>query len=471
MATPWLSESEDGTWAVPAFVDRHCHPLFAERESSALDLTGCKTVEATIEALRAHLTANPGTQWLDAAPFEKSMSNAFLATTLDEVSRDVVITLHSSDRHALWVNSAALEIAGLLDSVPILVDGEVVCDSNGEASGLLLEWSAMKLVLDMQPLPSLQQDVETLEHAQRRLLAAGIVAMSDAWIDPGMGEVYLEASRQGKILMPVELWVRVSQIDLAGQLAYLESLLRQRDLAGNDHLICVAGVKIFLDGVLTSRSAALLEPYRDGSYGDLIWSNEEIDELLERVSGIDPRLRPHFHAVGDAAVRQAAEAISRAKSAGIWTGSRESVVAHAELVSKSDATRLSELAVEVVISPQWLVANDERQSLSEILSEATFIRLGDFSQMLDAGVTLTYGSDWPVSRPAPLDAVIAGAKHLRALGYALEAALEASWNIASARALGANPKQQFLQLTQNPLEVSRSDLDALQDLLISIPSL
>ena len=466
MAKPWVSQSEDGTWAVPPFIDRHCHPLFAEREESSVDLTGCNSVEGIKEALRAHLIANPGTQWLDAAPFEKSMSHAFLSTTLDDVSQDVVITLHSSDRHALWVNSAALKIAGLLDSVPILVDGEVVCDSNGEASGLLLEWSAMKLVLDVQPRPSLQQDVDTLELAQRRLLAAGVAAVSDTWIDAGMGEVYLEASRQGKILMPVELWVRVAPTEISEQLDYLGSLLRQHNSAGNDPLIKIAGVKIFLDGVLSSRTAALIEPYQDGSFGLLIWSDEALDGLLARVASIDPQLRPHFHAVGDAAVRQAIGAISRAKYANTWAGSREAVIAHAELVSEADILELNDLSVEVVISPQWLADSDERQSLSRVLSKQSLLRVGDFAGMLESGVRLTYGSDWPVSRPAPLDAVVAAAKHLTARGYTIEAALEASWNIASAHSLGETPTKRLLQLAQSPLEVALVDLDGLRDLRI-----
>jgi predicted amidohydrolase YtcJ len=465
MAKPWLNQSEDGSWSAPAFVDRHCHPLFAEREASAVDLTGCNSIVAIQTVLRAHLDANPHTEWLDAAPFDRSMADSFMAQTLDEVSRQVTITLHSSDHHALWVNSAALSIAGLHQGVPELADGTVVCDANGAASGLLLEWSAMKLVLDKQPRPSLRQDMETLERAQRRLLSKGIVAVSDAWIDPGMGEVYLAAAQRKKILMPVELWVRVSPAEIDGQLAYLKTIVQQHKDSGNPPLVKFAGVKIFLDGVLSSRTAALLEPYRDETRGNLIWTDEALDDLIARVSAISPDLRPHFHAVGDAAVRQAIEAITRAKSIDAWTGARKPVIAHAELVSDVDASRLRELDVEVVISPQWMVDSTERQALSGILSDVAKPRVGDFTNMLEAGVRLTFGSDWPVSQPDPLDAVIMASRHLVCRGYSIEKALEASWMIASAgnlENLNGRPIAQCLRIEQNPIEIAHRQLEDLK---------
>ncbi len=422
-------QPSDDTWLVPSFVDRHCHPLFAAREMAALDISHCRNLSELLEVLTQHLQANPELKWLDATAFDYAASQDFLATTLDTVSSKIPITLHSNDHHALWVNSAALRVAGLFEQVPDLSHGEIVVDASGAPSGLLLEWSAMKLVLDKQPTPSLEEDLAHLKRAQDKLRAAGISACSDAWIDPGMGEVYLEAARRKLLTMPVELWVRVSPENSHEQLSYLRELIALQQASEHSNLVKIAGIKIFLDGVLSAKSAWVLDRYQDGSFGSQIWHDSELLQLLRSLAEISPKLMPHFHAIGDAAVRQALDTIAVARAINLWSTECRPVVAHAELVATADCSRFEELDVEVVISPQWLAKDAQEDNLREILQANVIERVGDFAQLVEANAHLTYGSDWPVSDPEPLRAIEVGVNHLMQRGYSPAQATKIMWRV------------------------------------------
>ena len=464
--TQWLRQEAEGRWSAPAFFDRHCHPLFATRELETINISQCHSLEEIVSTLCDYLQQNPETTWLDAAPFDRNIDCDFVASELDVVSTRVPITLHSSDHHALWVNSAALEVAGLHQSVPKLRDAEVVCNPEGLATGMLLEWSAMKIMLDHMPMPTLEHDLEFLARAQDHLFAAGIVGVTDAWIDPGMGEVYVEADKRGLLRMPVELWVRISPDDSVQQLVYLEQL---RAMASNCPNVIVRGIKVFIDGVITSGTAALREGYLTiEAPASTIWSGKELEELLVKLSGISTTLRPHFHAIGDLAISAALESISFARSALLWRGPQRPVLAHAEVVRASDCDLMAQLDVEAAISPQWLA---NRADYTRVLKRDACLKVGDFSGMLEAGVCLTYGSDWPVTPPNALSAIAEATKWLVGQQKPLDEALEAAWRIASGPtwASGASAiNQPRVYFEENPLQAAINDINALADLNISL---
>ena len=286
-----------------------------------------------------------------------------------------------------------------------------------------------------------------------------------------MGEVYLEAARQNILKIPFQLWVRFSPEDARDQLRYLELLLKELAVNEKARLVTIAGIKVFLDGVLSSKSAALVDSYNDGSSGHLIWSNAELHELLIWLARISPNLRPHFHAVGDAAVRQALEVIGVAQRSNLWQGTQKAVIAHAELVHKTDAIRAAELGVEVVISPHWLRASPERDRLRDLLPKSIYERIGDFTDLLHAGVDTTYGSDWPVSEPNPMEAIVETVKHLTARGISIDEAVEQSWKIASGPNWSSNlePKNnRKVWLSQNPIEVALENPELLSKIELKL---
>ena len=385
-----------------SYRDRHCHPLFAGREARAVNVNTCQNTQELVAALQKHLRENPAATWIDAASYDLAQSVSPTHLDLDTVSAHIPISVHTKDHHALWVNSAALRVAQLDKRIPELAAGSVQIDDRSLPTGLLFEWEAMSLVLDGMPQPDLEDDIQSLLWADARLTSENVTSATDAWIDNGMAEVYFEASTRGLLAVRYELNVRVSPEAIEEQFDYLAGILKHANEHG-DKLsgVNVAGIKIFLDGVISSRTAALLGSYRDGSNGNLIWSNKELKNLLKRLAEVSPDLRPHFHAIGDAAVKQALDVIRAARASGYWTGSARPVIAHAELIAESDLRRFADLDVEVVISPQWLEPTPQRQALAQILSDADFDRLDNFVGLLRHSATVSYGSDWPVSEPDP----------------------------------------------------------------------
>ena len=383
------------------FRDRHCHPLFAGREMNAIDISSSRSVDEAIEALRAYLIQDPNRAWIDVVGFDLARNPEASAKDLDAVSKDIPITVHTNDHHALWVNSAALKIAGLNERIPALDNGSVQVDQTGGATGLLFEWPAMSLVLDQMPTPSLEDDIVSLTNADKVLDSGGFVAATDAWIDPGMAEVYFEAGKRGLLKLKYDLAVRISAESQNAQFEYLEKMLEaEAEQLSSTRNVRIAGVKIFLDGVVSSKTAALLGPYRDGTVTSPIWQLEELIEVLKRLSSMSPLLRPHFHAIGDAAVRQALDAIEVARELKLWSEGAMPVIAHAELIAESDFSRFAQLQAEVVISPQWL--QPKSLEIKNPLTNEDSERLGDFTWLLLRDAPASYGSDWPVSEPEPL---------------------------------------------------------------------
>jgi predicted amidohydrolase YtcJ len=471
----WIQHGDDGTWLLPAFSDRHCHPLFAARELSSLQLTpNLRPSDAVLE-LKRHVDSLPNLDWLDATAFNQDLNETFSAQQLDEVSLVVPVVVHSADRHNLWVNTAALNAAGLLDLVPELKDAEVVVNDQGRPTGILHEWSAMQLVLNHQPLPSPSEDLNSLILADQTLSASGYVGISDAWIDPGMFEVYQAAMEASQLKSQYELWFRVSSDDKRSQLDYLaQSLLALRSSTTQTAKsnVKISGVKVFLDGVISSKTASIVGGYDDGSAHETLWSAQQLQELLVSVAEIDPKLRPHFHAIGDAAVSLALDAVEHARRSGLWVGTHRPVVAHAELVLEEDLVRLRNLDVEVVVSPQWLAASAEADSSAEALPCAKRLLLGDFSRYLSAGIFVTCGSDWPVSAPDPMFAIATGLEWLRRkhndsqvvkeMPFDVEHAMKNLWQMASGPAWKTSKAK--LAFRENPMDVAMNEPERLSGL-------
>lgn len=471
----WIQRDSDGTWLLPAFADRHCHPLFAARESASFQISEHLDVDGIVGTLASFINDNPNLPWLDVTSFDQDLPEDFTAKRLDVASRNIPIVIHSADRHSLWVNSAALSKAGLLDSAPALKEGEVVLGEDNRPMGLLREWPAMQLVLNEQPSPTLPEDISYLSSADKKLKDAGFITIADAWIDPGMFEAYLAAAETNKLDLNYDLWFRVAQGESDEQLRYLRASLERlsspRAKVGCQ-TIAIAGVKIFLDGVISSKTAALEGGYIDVASPSPLWSKDSLNEMLVELAQISPDLRPHFHAIGDAAVTLALDAIETARANNIWSGAARPVIAHAELVLERDLPRFDLLDVEVVMSPQWLANSLEDDPSNAALPYSKRAVLGDFNRLTSAGALVTFGSDWPVSEPNAMAAIATGFSWLSGRNGRPESEasvrrntaknLEMLWRIASGPAWRNSGHR--LRFDLNPLEVALSDPEELSRL-------
>jgi predicted amidohydrolase YtcJ len=394
---PDLSVDLNSAFVMPAFRDGHCHPLFAGREHTGPDVTEATSLVEIQAILAGYAEQHPEVTWIDGAAYDRSVDAKFHRSELDAVVSDRPVVLHGADHHTLWVNTKALEVAGLLESFPPVSVGSVDVDSSGSPTGLLREWEAMQLVMSRIPALTMEQELDCLEWAHDRLLKDGVVEVQDAWIDPGMTEVYLESARRNRLKVKTNLAFRADPASWLNDFKYFDQM-RDEVNALAHYALSANAIKFFVDGVLGSSTASVVEPYVDGpaahTHGEQVWAYQELREAAKLATLRGYQL--HMHAIGDAAVRTALDVVEAVKPA------IPAVIAHSELVADADLPRFAELNVTANLQPLW--AREDGQLLTCVPQVGrqrldTMYRMRD---LLTAGTRLAFGSDWPVSSPDAL---------------------------------------------------------------------
>jgi predicted amidohydrolase YtcJ len=392
------------------FRDGHSHPLFASRESDGPSLDGCGDPSEIQEVLRNYLADHPESTWLDCGSYSPEFEAKHLPTReiLDAVSTQVPIVVHAADHHSILVNTAALVTADVFDEPPVFPaaasgGARFDLDANGKPTGIVREWDAMNTIYAKQPKPTLEADLGALSRAQERMLSRGIVAVQDAWIDPGMVEPYLEFARLGELKMRVNLAPRIDQSSWRDTLDFAKASRSQVRALGNPLLTCNT-VKVFIDGVTSSGTAAYSEPYCDGHTAAPIWQREQ---LLAMVTAADSAgFQLHFHAIGDAAIALAIDVVDELE---LINGpvDRRPVLAHAELVPLDQLAKARRAGFVFCAQPHWALPSEDQEHTQIAIGAERTALLHPLRSLLEAGLRLSFGSDWPVSAPEPLEAIYA----------------------------------------------------------------
>ncbi|UXY18065.1 amidohydrolase [Streptomyces cynarae] len=400
-----------GRLLLPGFQDAHIHPVPAGLEMSQCDLTGTKTAEETVAAVRAYAEAHPDREWITGGGWsmEAFEGGAPTRELLDAVVPDRPVYLPNRDHHGAWVNSRALERAGLTRDTPDPADGRIERDASGEPTGLLQE-GAMRYVGRLTPAATAADRLAALLHAQRHLHALGVTAWQDALVGDFLGmddpsDAYLAAAREGSLTARVvgALWW-----DRGRGAEQIPELVERR--AASSHGRFRAGsVKLMLDGIAETGTAALLDPYLDAcgcATANRGTSFVAPDRLPSYVTELDALgFQCHFHALGDRAVRDALDAIEAARKANGPSDTRPHL-AHLQIVHPDDVPRFAQLGATANIQPLWAAHEPQMDELTiPFLGPQRASWQYPFGALLRAGATLAAGSDWPVSSPDPLQGV------------------------------------------------------------------
>ncbi len=325
-------------------------------------------------------------------------------TALDAVVPDRPVFLASRDGHSAWVNSRALELAGITAATPDPVDGRIERDPNGEPAGTLHEGAA-NLVDDLIPPPDADDLDAGLAEAQRYLHSLGITAWQDAWVRAAELAAYRRAAAEGRLtarVVAAQLWENGRGPE------QIADMLRERDtpVAAQTDRFRADSVKFFVDGIIENGTALLTEPYfdLDGNRTE----NRGMpmippDELLAAVAELD-RLgfQCHFHAIGDGGVQLALDAIEGALAANGRTDGRHHI-AHIELINPADIPRFAAIGATANMQPLWASSDDQMRDLRiPVLGPRRTAWQYPFASLLRSGARLAGGSDWTVSSPNPL---------------------------------------------------------------------
>ncbi|WP_103354271.1 amidohydrolase [Amycolatopsis sp. CA-128772] len=389
-----------GAFVMPGLVDVHNHHALAGR-ADLFELTfgADAAFEDILDAVRARAASLGPDEWLTggawASTLVAKLSTEAARRALDDAAGGRPVSLSDDSRHNRWVSSRALELAGITAATPDPPGGIVVRDG-GEPSGLLLE-AAGVLVERVAGGLTAEQHRRASRRAIEILHGFGVTAFQDA----GVSTDILGALRSLDLAGELDAWV-------------VSSLLVNDPIFGVDPigapLLAVAGeyrtehhrpdfVKIFLDGVPPTRTAAFLEPYLPDEthggcfHGSTTMSPADLTEwlLTAAAAGFSAKV----HCTGDASVRQFLDAVAEVRAAG-FTGTRFQV-AHGQFVHPDDLPRFASLGVAADISPFLWVPGVIPSAIAEVLPAARAARMQPNRTLLDTGALVAGGSDWPVS--------------------------------------------------------------------------
>ena len=443
-----------------AFRDGHAHPLFAGREALGPRLDGLGSIAQIQAEVERFAKANPGLDWIVGGAYDRSLAPSFMAEWIDEVVSDRPVVLHASDHHTIWVNHKALERAGVLESFPEVATGFADLDEFGRPTGTLRESGAMDIVLEKIPALGVEGELLALDWAQNELLSVGIAQVQDAWIEKGMAEVYLEALARKRLKVATNLAFRITPENKDSDKTYIQGLAKEIESI-NSPLLKAKTVKFFVDGVLGSGTAMVHEPYQDGSgHGDPVWDAAEFFKTVSEYAALGFQL--HIHAIGDAGVTQALDAIER-----VGRTSLPSVIAHAELVDPKDIPRFKTLGVIANYQPLWARPDGMLTSCQPKLGQSRIDKMYPIRTLMDAGAKISFGSDWPVSSVNPLLGIqtavtrsYLGSSHSPEEAISLTEAIH-SYTTAVEEQLGWSLGEQVI-LSQDPSAVPLDEISEIQ---------
>lgn len=389
-----------GRMMLPAFQDVHIHPISGGIEASACDLNGLGGLTEYRSAIGAYAAANPDEPWILGGGWSMPVfgpGGAPSRTILDELVPDRPVYLTSADGHSGWANSRALEIAGVTRDTRDPVDGRIDRDPDtGELVGSLQE-GAMRLVTNHIPPTSLETRMAGLRYARDMLHRYGITSITDASVDEDELKAYEALDQRGELNLRVvtSLWW-----DRQRGTEQIPEFIAQREkyTKGN---VRATTVKIMQDGVLENFTAAMLEPYDVPSHTRGIPMVEP--ELLKRaVTLLDAKgFQVHFHAIGDAAIRQCLDAVEEAMLENGRRGNRHHI-SHLQVIHPDDIARFAELDVVANFQPLWANADEYILELNlPFIGEERTSWMYPIKSVMDAGGMIAFGSDWSVSTANP----------------------------------------------------------------------
>ena len=299
----------DGKRVTPGLIDSHAHLVGIGQSRQRLDLVGTGSQRQIAELVRAQAEELPPGRWVLGRGWDQNdwPSRRFPTHhALSEAAPDRPVYLTRIDGHAGWANRAALDLAGVDRQTPDPPGGRILRDEQGEPTGVLID-RAQGLVTAKIPSATKAEMIEAIQLAIAECLRLGLTGLHDAGSGRQVIALYEQLLREGRL--PLRLYVMLSGSD---RQLLDEAFARGPQIGLGDNYLTIRAVKLFADGALGSRGAALLEPYADepGQSGLLVMSEEAIFDVCRQA--VEHGFQVCTHAIGDRANRLVLNACQRA---------------------------------------------------------------------------------------------------------------------------------------------------------------
>ncbi|HZR08593.1 MAG TPA: amidohydrolase [Myxococcales bacterium] len=371
--------------AVPGLIDAHGHPLLHARSLIEVRLDGARSAQECVDRVARYAATVPEGGWIRGSGWDQNLwpGRAFPdSALLDPATGGHPAALSRVDVHALWCNRLALRVAGITSATPDPPGGRILRERDGTPTGVLID-TAMDLVRRAIPRPGPRELEELLVRSLRALAAVGLTAVHDASAGPDLLAAYARLAERDEL--PVRVY---AMIDAPGK-ALDEQMraFRERPTLG---FLSVRSVKLFADGALGSRGAALFEPYADDPGNTGLWLTDprELEERIARVAAAG--YQPCVHCIGDRACAVVLEAFAKVPRA------LRPRAEHLQILRPRDVPLLKRSGA--IASMQPTHATSDAPWAEERLGHGTERQRGAYAwrQALDAGAPLAFGSDFPI---------------------------------------------------------------------------
>jgi predicted amidohydrolase YtcJ len=379
---------------LPGLIDAHGHVMGLGANILQANLVGTPTLEAALNAVKSYAKANPENKWVLGRGWNQVIWNLGrfpTAKELDSVISDRPALLERVDGHATWANSAAMKLAGIDKNTKDPVGGHIERDADGNATGVFID-NASNLLYSKVPQPTKQERSEALDGALEEMASVGLTGVGDAGIDLDTYTLFKRYADEGKLT--ARLYAMIGGTD-----ADFDAISTDGPLIayGNDFLT-VRSVKLYADGALGSRGAALHAPYADqpGNSGLLFHTPEALTAMITKA--VAKGYQVNVHAIGDKANTEVLDgfaAVYRQKGG----QNLRHRIEHAQVLTLADIPRF--VPLNLIASMQPTHATSDMNMAEDRVGAERLRGAYAWRSFLKQGTRLAGGSDFPVESANP----------------------------------------------------------------------
>jgi len=404
-----------GNTVLPGFIDSHVHLFGGSVELDYLDLYGIAGIDALAEKVQAWSKACPDDRILFAIQADYNIISTGHQTTrhdLDRVMPDRPFAMFAADHHTIWANTKALELAGILHGGEVDKGAEIVMAKDGTAAGELREPGAYAPVLKLtryggrdmiglvtgrnpEPPASMGEralDADAIARGLKHCASHGITGLHNMDGNIYTLELLKSLEERGDLLCRTEVPFHYKSFDSLDRFAEAEAM--RRDFTG-DWVWCNR-VKMFVDGVVESSTALMMEPYPGlETIGDAVFDNDHFRDACVRADALGFQIS--VHAIGDMAIRQTIDAYELARKV---NGARDSRhrVEHIEVLHPDDLPRFAELGIVASIQPGHAPFGVYfgSDTINRMLHGHQIPTAFAWRDIRNSGARVVFSTDWPV---------------------------------------------------------------------------
>ena len=384
-----------GRTLLPGLIDAHGHVLELGYARNSVDLSGTRSLDEALATVKAYAQAHPDAKWIRGGGWNQviwKLGRFPTAKELDSVVSDRPVWLSRIDGHAAWANSAAIELAGVTRATSDPSGGRIERDAEGNPTGVFVD-GATELVDAKVPALTAPEKAAALDTALAEMASVGLTGVSDAGIDLDNYRLYRQYADARKLTARIYAMIRDTGESF-------DAISKNGPLIGygNDFLT-VRAVKLFADGALGSRGAAMLKPYADDPHnsGLLFMSPAAMTAKIEKA--FDKGYQVGIHAIGDRANREVLDSFAAAYKTRPAAIALRNRVEHAQIVSLQDIPRF--VPLQLIASMQPTHATSDMNMAEDRIGHERIKGAYAWQRFLKQGTVIAAGSDFPVESPNP----------------------------------------------------------------------